>query len=291
MMKLTLGGTGTPLPNPDRAGPMSILEGSAAGNGAPSTDDSDPPQPTRIMFDAGRGAVMRLAGAGILPVQLDAVLLTHLHSDHICALNDVVTTYWVMTQDPSQQLTVYGPARTSEMMDGLLAMLKPDIGFRVEHHDDLNWGPQPNVIEVAPGDSFDVGELSVQVGRTSHAPVEPSVAYRVTDGASSVVIAGDGIPCDELDELAQGATAYVQTVLRPELVKLLPAARLQDILEYHSSVEDAARTAARANVAKLVLTHYLPSMNSGDEEEWRQIAAEHFDGEIVLGDDLTAVEL
>jgi ribonuclease Z len=76
-------------------------------------------------------------------------------------------------------------------------------------------------------------------------------------------------------------------VIREDLVRAIPAARLQDILDYHSSVEQAARTAARAGVRTLVLTHYVPPLQPGQEDEWRALAAAHFDGEIVLGDDLT----
>ncbi|HCB37490.1 MAG TPA: ribonuclease Z [Acidimicrobiaceae bacterium] len=297
-MKVTLGGTGSPLPDAARAGPMTLVEAgpdadadaAAGGQGAPAGTASTG-NPTRLMFDAGRGAVMRLAAAGLFPVQLDAVLLTHLHSDHICALNDVITTHWVMTLDPQHRLPIYGPRRTTEMVDGLMAMLAPDVEFRLAHHRDLEWAPQHDVVEVAPGDTFSLGDAAVTVGRTSHAPVEPSVGYRVACGGASVVIAGDGVPCDELDELCAGADAYVQTVLRPELVRAMPSKRLQDILEYHSSVADAAQTAARAGVRTLVLTHYLPQMAPGAEQEWRDIAAEHFDGEVVVGDDLTSFTL
>jgi ribonuclease Z len=83
----------------------------------------------------------------------------------------------------------------------------------------------------------------------------------------------------------------VQTVLRADLVRNVPNARLQDILDYHSSVEEAADTAKRAGVGTLVLTHYIPGLPRGNEGEWHALAAEHFDGAIVIGDDLTTVEL
>jgi ribonuclease Z len=83
----------------------------------------------------------------------------------------------------------------------------------------------------------------------------------------------------------------VQTVLRTDLVKNVPNPRFQDILDYHSSVEDAAQTAARAGVKTLVLTHYIPGLFPGMEDDWRAIAGEHFSGPVVLGDDLTSLEL
>lgn len=272
-MKVTLCGTGTPLPDPNRAGPATLVEAGA----------------TTLMVDAGRGALMRLVAAGVLPLGLDAVLLTHLHSDHICSLNDVVSMHWTMSSEPTP-LKVYGPARTQEMADGLLAMLGPDISFRLAHHDDLTWEPIVEVEEVLAGDHFEVGEAAIMVGRTNHAPVEPSVAFRVEHEGVVAVLGGDGVPCDELDELCDGADAYVQTVMREDLVRLVPSERFLDILDYHSTVQDAARTAARAGVARLVLTHYIPSLPAGQEDEWRALAAEHFEGEIVVGDDLTVVE-
>ena len=68
------------------------------------------------------------------------------------------------------------------------------------------------------------------------------------------------VPCAGLDELCNGADAYVQTVIREDLVRKVPNTRFQDIVDYHSTVEDAARTAARAGVRTLVLTHYVPPM-------------------------------
>jgi ribonuclease Z len=121
--------------------------------------------------------------------------------------------------------------------------------------------------------------------------VEPTVAFRIEDDGRSAVIGGDGVPCAALDELCAGADAYVQTVLREDIVRMVPNPRFQEILDYHSSVEDAARTAARAGVGTLVLTHYIPGMAPDQEGEWRARAAEHFTGNVVLGDDLTNLEL
>ena len=132
--------------------------------------------------------------------------------------------------------------------------------------------------------------MSISCFETCHAPVEPTVGYRVESDGKTVAIAGDTIPCDGLDALTKDADVYVQTVIRDDIVKQIPIARLQDILDYHSSVEQAGQTAAKNNVKKLVLTHYVPAPQPEQYDEWIAIAAKEFDGEIVMGDDLTTIE-
>lgn len=273
-MRITLLGTGSPIPDPRRAGPSTLV--SADG--------------LTVLVDCGRGVLMRLVAAGVLPPMLDAVLITHLHSDHITDLGDVITTRWVMSPGPNP-LRVIGPAGTREVVDATLASLAPDVRYRIDHHADITAGPVVEAVEVAAGDRFAIGSATVQVGATDHRPVEPTVAFRVEAGGRSAVLGGDGVPCAGLDELCVGAGAYVQTVIRDDLVRLVPSQRFTDILDYHSTVEQAAQTAARARVGTLVLTHYVPAMQPGQEDEWRARAAAHFDGPIVLGDDLTSVEL
>jgi ribonuclease Z len=273
-MIITLLGTGSPLPDPGRAGPATLVRSEGAC----------------VLVDCGRAVIMRLAAAGVLPMMLDAVLVTHLHSDHLTDLNDLITTHWIMAPE-HEPLRIFGPLGVGEVVVATLAALRPDIDYRLAHHDDLTWRPNVEVVEVAPGERFAAGRAVVTVGRSDHRPVEPSVAYRIDDGDRSVVAAGDGVPCDELTELCRGADAYVQTVIRDDLVRAIPSARLQDILGYHSTVEQAAQTASRAHVGTLVLTHYVPPLQPGAEEEWRALAAAHFAGTIVLGDDLTSLQL
>ena len=273
-MQITLLGTGSPIPDPMRAGPATLVRSTGS----------------TILVDCGRGVLMRLAAAGVLPPMLGAVLVTHLHSDHLTDLNDVITTHWVMNAEPAT-LPVFGPPGLREVVDATLGALAPDIRYRLAHHADLTEPPAVDVTETVPGDEFDVGSVAMRVGATDHRPVEPTVAYRIEGDGRSVVVGGDGVPCAELDELCKGADAYVQTVIREDLVRQVPNTRFQDIVDYHSTVEDAARTAARAGVRTLVLTHYVPPMPAAQADEWRALAAVHFAGDIVLGDDLTTVDL
>lgn len=280
-MKITLLGTGSPLPDPNRAGPSTLVQ--AAGQ--------------HIVVDCGRGAVMRLLAAGVLPGMVSTVLITHLHSDHITDLNDLVTTRWIM-MPMHTPLHVVGPIGTRAVIDGMLQMLGPDQTYRMGHHEDLRAaGPlEVRVTEVGPGQSVSVGDVTVTTHATDHRPVEPSLGYRIDAEGRVAALAGDTIPCAGLDDLCRDADVYVQTVIREDLVSQLAShlpnsQRLLDILDYHSTVTQAAQTAARNRVGTLVLTHYVPALQPGTEDDWRQLAAEHFSGSVVLGPDLTSVDL
>jgi len=167
--------------------------------------------------------------------------------------------------------------------------LRPDVEYRLAHHADLTWEPQLEVVEVTPGVVFDENGLRVTAAATDHRPVEPTVGFRIEFDGDAVAIAGDTVPCAGLDELVRGASIYVQTVLRDDLVRMVPMQRFVDTIDYHSTVMQAAETATRAGVRTLVLTHQVPSPGPGSADEWVAIAREHFAGEIVFGEDLTAI--
>jgi ribonuclease Z len=233
---------------------------------------------------------MRLAAVGVGPAAVSAVLLTHMHSDHITDLNDIITTHWVMNTAPVP-LRVFGPRGAEALVEATLAMLAFDVKYRIDHHDDLNAGPIVETTELEPGDRFSVGDCAITAHRTDHSPVFPTLGYRIEHAGGVVALAGDTVPCPELDAMCLGADVYVQTVIRDDLVKRVPLQRLQDILDYHSTVEQAAQTAQRAGVRTLLMTHYVPNLIPGQEEVWREIARPHFAGEIVLGDDLISVSV
>jgi ribonuclease Z len=106
------------------------------------------------------------------PPFVSAVLLTHLHSDHICDLNDVITTRWIASP-AATPLPIYGPVGTKKMVDGLLAMLSQDEGYRLDHHADLRAGSgmQVAVHEIEAATSFNLGDVNISVHATDHRPV------------------------------------------------------------------------------------------------------------------------
>ncbi|WP_420108664.1 ribonuclease Z [Mycolicibacter arupensis] len=279
-IEITLLGTGSPIPDPNRAGPSTLIR--AGGQ--------------QLRVDCGRGVLQRLAAAGAGASGLSALLLTHLHSDHIADLGDLLITRWVTTFTPdAPPLPIIGPPGTAEVVEATLRAFGRDIGYRLAHHDDLNAPPPVDVQEYTEGQVWDRGGVRISVAPTDHRPVTPTIGFRIEhtddDGTASVVMAGDTVPCAGLDELAAGADALVHTVIRNDLIEALPQQRIRDICDYHSSVAQAAETASRAGVGTLVLTHYVPALVPGQEEQWRALAAAEFDGPIELGNDLHRVEV
>jgi len=233
---------------------------------------------------------MRMAAAWCSAPQLTAVLLTHLHSDHITDFNDVVTSRWIMSPVPNP-LTVIGPVGTKRFVERTLEMLSDDVGYRIAHHEDLNEGPVINVKEVESGVVFDDGVVRILAEPTNHAPVAPTVGYRFEEGGKAVAIAGDTIPCEGLSTLVRGAEVYVQTVIRRQLVEQVPMQRFLDILDYHSTTETAAQTAAEGGVGALVFTHPVPAPQPGTEQDWLDDAAAHYDGPVHLAVDLFSLSI
>ena len=273
-MQVIILGSGSPLPDPERAGPSTLIRTSAGD----------------LLFDCGRGVLMRAAAVASGAGSFRALFLTHLHSDHITDLGDVFTTRWITSFAPNP-LPVFGPRGAAALLQATEAMLEPDIGYRLAHHDDLRWRPSATVCEVDHGVVFEEGAVRVTAAPTDHAPVRPTTGFRIDDGERSVVIAGDTVPCAGLDELCAEADVLVHTVVRPDLIEPIGLPRLTDVLDYHSSVADAAQTAARGAVRTLVLTHLVPAPAPGTEQGWLDQAVAHFTGDVLLARDLLTLDI
>ena len=244
-------GTSSPLPAPGRAQAcVAVLAGKAL-----------------YVIDAGAGSA-QVATLAALPLErLEAVFLTHFHSDHIAAVPEFNLNSWVAGRP--KPLAVFGPVGIAEVVDGLNAAYRLDRTYRVAHHGAALLPPDIGVMQsnlMAAGTKLGFGDLTVTSFAVNHDPVRPAVAYRFDYRGRSVVISGDAIVEPGLIEAATGADLLLQDTLSLPIIKILEQASagtrmekiLHDIQDYHAQAGDLSVLADQSGVRQLALYHLIP---------------------------------
>ena len=250
-LKVFLCGTSSPLPAQGRAQAcVAVLAGESL-----------------YIIDAGAGSALT-AALGRLPLErMEAVLLTHFHSDHIAALPELNLNSWVAGRP--KPLAVVGPAGVSEVVEGLNLAYRLDRGYRVAHHGADLMPPGLGVMQARTTEAgivLDAGGLVITAFPVDHEPVSPAFGYRIDYRGRSVVISGDAIVSSSLADAASGADLLLQDALSLPIISTLEEAAagtrmakiLGDIQDYHAHVSDLSGLVRESAVKKLALYHMVP---------------------------------
>jgi ribonuclease Z len=282
IFRVTLLGTGTPIPRPDRFGPSTLVE---AGD-------------QKLLVDAGRGATMRLFQLGVPIGRLDALLLTHYHSDHTSGVPDLWLTGWLNSVYARRRspFRVIGPAGARDLMANLQRAYAADIRIRLE---DEKLPPEGVAVEVeefaADGTVYENGGLKVTAFEVDHgAVIRPAYGYRFEYGGRVAVLSSDTRYSANVIKHATGADLLVHEVAsaRPELMK---EAYVQRIIGHHTTPREAGMVFAQARPKLAAFTHIVLIRDDRTPapalEDLIAETRQTYDGPLEVGEDLMSFEI
>lgn len=249
---VTLLGTGGPEPTAARFGPATLVQ---AGG-------------LNLLFDAGRGVTVRLYQLGISSGKgIDAVFLTHYHSDHVAGLSDLWMTGFIFGPFGSRvkPMRLWGPSDGTIMPSGVAKIAK---GLAEAFSDDISIRQADEHIPAAAtqievhdfgGDRvvFDEAGVKVTAFAVNHGDlVKPSVGYRIDYATRSVTISGDTKLDENLIKHATGSDLLIHEVfaMSAQLAKL---PQLKPVADHHTSPEEAGVVFSRVKPKLAVYSHVI----------------------------------
>jgi ribonuclease Z len=258
--------TGSPLIQPGRVGPCTAIVGGGLF----------------FLVDCGPASFRVIRFLGLPVGRLSGIIFTHYHSDHIGDLGEIMTFSWI---GGNSKLAVYGPIGVREVVNGFNEAYSLDKGYRIAHHgaDILppeNHGYVIHVIPPVPEGRDNIilfrdkaSTFTIKGFEVNHYPVKPAYGYRFEFNGRAVVVSGDTCKCDSLIKNAFKCDLLIQEAICCEVIGKMAkvfksrghpntkrqAKFLDDILDYHTPVQDGFDVAAAADVKEMVFSHLVPT--------------------------------
>jgi len=218
-----------------------------------------------LLFDCGAGTLLRLAEAGISPLEIDVALLTHLHLDHVSDLLALAKARWLLGE---KRMEVYGPKGTKEWFESVSGLYS--------YLGDL----EVTITIVGPADEFTIKGLKIRAGEAVHSL--PALGYRIESEDKNIVYSGDTEPTELMRDLSKGADLLIHECSFPEPF----------IVTNHSTPKRLGENFRGDGVKRIVLTHLYPHTIGREEEMIRDVLASIGPGvEVEIGRDLQKIEI
>jgi len=282
-IKVTLLGTGAPVPSIERFGPSILVE--AGGQ--------------KLLFDCGRGASQRLWQLKIPLGEINTLFLTHLHSDHVVGIPDLWLTGWIpaIYGRRSSPMHVFGPNGTKDMIDNLAKAFIWDITTRSKEKNKADSGAIITGSEISEGFVWESNGIKVTPFIVRHADfIDSALGYRIDYADHSVILSGDTRYSENLIRYAKGGDVVVHEVAAANEKSTQKFPLINQILGFHTSPEDAGKVFEQTKPKLAVYSHIVlltgdPSIPPPTMNEVLLRTKKTYAGPLLAGKDLLTIEI
>ena len=275
-MELTLLGTGCPKVDYKRFGPSNLI----------STKN------TKILIDCGTGVTQRLDQIKVSSADIDALFLTHLHSDHVVDLYQLIISSWHSYR--IKPWKIFGPKGTKKFVKKIMDTFKDERSLRIKYESRSSIKAFRMIInEFNSSGIIKIKDLKIKYFEVDHKPVKYSYGFNFIYRKKKLTISGDTKPCENLMKNAQGADVLLHEVFIDgefkEITKMRTRKTLHNVRSYHTPSTIVGKVAKLTNCKKLVLTHLVPT--KFNENNLIKTVRKDFGKKPIIGRDLLKVRI
>ena len=275
-MKLTLLGTGCPSVDHKRFGPSNLITTNKA----------------KILVDCGSGITQRLHQLKVSSANIDALLFTHLHSDHAVDLYQLIISSWHSYR--IKPWKIYGPKGTKKFVNKILDAWADERKLRISYEARASAKAfKIDVTEFKSLGEIKVKDLKIKYFEVDHKPVKYAYGFTFSSNKKKLTISGDTKPCENLMKYAQKSDVLLHEVfIEGEILKtnkMRTKQTLHNVKSYHTTSSQVGKVAFITQSKKLVLTHFVPTQFN--KNRLKKVVKKDFGKDPIIGEDLMTINI
>ena len=273
IIKVTILGSGTPRVNIDRFSQSILIE-----------HKND-----KFLFDAGRGALLRLNQSRILPNEIENIFFTHLHSDHILGFSDILMTGWVYHRQ--KPLNIFGPPGTINFVDSTIKSFEEDIKVRSLPPESLNVENLKSNIEIIYDDfTYKKNGLTIETFAVKHEPFTYAFGFKIFNSKYCMVISGDTTYSEQVIEKTKNCDLLIHEIAHASEHTLEKYPKAKGVISYHSDASQVSKIINTVKPRLTILNHVLSLDGSSDEQILNEIK-KNTKHKVLIAKDLMTIDL
>ena len=247
---------------------------------------------TKILIDCGSGVTQRLNQSKNSSADIDALLLTHLHTDHVIDLYQLIVSSWHSDRDSIWK--IYGPKGTKKFVDKIFSAWKIERELRISYEKRKSTNAlKYKVYELKKNGSIKINDIKIKYFEVDHKPVPYAYGFSFYNNKKKLTIRGDTRPCESLMQNAQNSDVLLHEVFieyeMNKTSKLRTKKTLHNVKEYHTPSNLVGKVAKLSHCKELVLTHFVPTRFN--TSRLKKIVKRDFGKDPIIGEDLLTIKI